>query len=109
MGAFDLYFLSHLIDCFADAGYLAGNVVFVIYALAACHLNGLGSSLKLCQSSILVAGLNSSIYFLDRSLNAGANSLISVGSRASYKDSLLCGFNVSQVLTPPSYLKYLVF
>ena len=90
--------LSHSVYSLADTGNLVGNVVLVVDTLASSHLNDLGSSSKLCLSSSLVTRLNSSENLLNCGLNAGSDCLVSVSSCAGYQNSLLCGFNVSQVV-----------
>lgn len=90
--------LCHSVYSLADTGNLVGNVVLVVNTLAACHLDYLGSSGKLCLRGSLIAGLNSSENLLHRGLNAGSDCLVSLGSCAGYQNSLLCGFNVSQVV-----------
>ena len=93
--------LSHLVYGLADAGNLSCNVVLMVNALAASHLDHLGSVSELSLCSFLVARLDSSENLLDRSLNARSDRLISLSIHARYGNSLLCGLNISQCSIPP--------
>ena len=89
--------LSHLVYSLADMGNFAGNVVLVINALASSHLDRLDRSGQRSVCSSLVTVLDSSVYLFDSGFDAGTDRFISIGICAAYKDSFLCGFNVSQV------------
>lgn len=90
--------LLNRVDSFAQTGNFSGSIVLMV--------NALGRSLAdcrngICQSalcSFLVSFCHCSLYLLDRSFNGGFSSLISGSFLLAYKDSFLCGFNVSQTV-----------
>ena len=93
--------LSHLVNSFADTGYLSCSVVLVINALACSHLDNLGSRSELSLCGLLVTRFYYCEHLLDCGLHTGSDCLISVSFYASYRNSLLCGFDISQSRIPP--------
>ena len=90
--------LLNRVDSFAQTGNFSGRIVLMVNALGrslADRRNGICQS-ALC--SFLVSFCHCSLYLLNRSFNGGFSGLISGSFLLAYKDSFLCGFNVSQTV-----------
>ena len=85
---------SDLVDEAGKTGNLTVSVVLVKNALGAGLVNsGLGSY-QSCCCSLFIAGLNSLVDFLDRSLDGRLDSLVGSGSLSACDDPLLGRFDV---------------